>query len=68
MIDATRMCEYAKRKRLLGLKPGPAVDAASLYLERRGLRFCVDFGTENALEMAFDFLEREWLQDHEVGI
>ena len=32
--------------------------AYARYLEQEGLRFCVDFGWENAEEIAWDRLER----------
>ena len=38
--------------RLLGLCVPPYQYFACLYLESHGLRFCVDFGTENAVETA----------------
>lgn len=38
--------------RLLDLKVPPYKYFACLYLESHGLRFCVDFGTENAVEKA----------------
>jgi hypothetical protein len=31
--------------------------AACRYLESRGLRFCIDFGYENAFDKAFDSMD-----------
>ncbi len=38
--------------KLLKLRVPRVVRFACLYLEQRGLRFCVDFGTDNAVSKA----------------
>jgi hypothetical protein len=38
----------------LGLELTPEQLKACRYLERNGQRFCIDFGYENAMEMARD--------------
>lgn len=35
---------------------------AMAFLESKGLRFMVDFGTDNAIEKAMDFAELEMVQ------
>jgi hypothetical protein len=42
--------EYQRICRLIGLKLGPKQHMAAKYLEARGLRFCIDFGKQNAVE------------------
>lgn len=37
---------------MLGIELKPYVLHACLYLEEHGFRFCIDFGYENATEMA----------------
>lgn len=37
---------------LLGVDVPPYKHFAMLYLENHGFRFCVDFGTDNAVEKA----------------
>lgn len=44
--------DYAKTLRWLGIRVGPKQHMACKYLELTGLRFCVDFGYENAIEIA----------------
>ncbi len=56
----TTNTDYRKWKRLLKLKTDDATDAACEFLECRGLRFCIDFGIDNALDKAFDILEDDW--------
>lgn len=37
--------------------------AACRFLEKRGLRFLIDFGYENAEDIAWNIMEREKLRD-----
>ena len=41
------------------LHPSPEVLAVARYLESRGLRFLIEFGTENAVEKARELLAEE---------
>ncbi len=43
---------YMETIRLLGLRFTAEQHAASRFLERDGLRFCVDFGYDNAVRIA----------------
>ena len=52
--------EYDRIRKLLTLRTNLAVDEACRFLEARGQRFCVDFGTENAIDYALAILEEEW--------
>lgn len=45
--------------RLLKLDLTYEQTAACRYLESKGLRFCVDFGYDNAFEKAFQTMESE---------
>lgn len=44
--------EFRTWVRRLGLRPGNAVRRAAVYLESRGQRFLVHFGTDNAIQKA----------------
>ena len=46
------MVTYEDTKRLLNLKTTRRIDAAARFLEFHGQRFCVDFGTKNAIDIA----------------
>lgn len=46
------MTPWRYMARLLGLNVPPWKAHALDYLEANGFRFCVDFGTENAVELA----------------
>ena len=53
------MGEYHRLKKLLRLRMTKQVDFAAEFLESRGLRFCVDFGYENAVEKAAAIMTAE---------
>jgi hypothetical protein len=56
------MGEYDYWKGCLNLSTDRETDAAAHYLEQRGKRFLVDFGTENAWSIAWDLLETDEAQ------
>lgn len=43
---------WRETARLIGLRVPSWKAHALTYLERRGFRFCIDFGTDNAVELA----------------
>jgi hypothetical protein len=46
------MYQYQRISRMIGLKLGPKQHMAAKYLEQRERRFCIDFGKDNAVEIA----------------
>ncbi len=48
--------EFDEMRRMLKLRVTGAKEFACRYLESRGLRFCVDYGTDNAIEKATDLM------------
>lgn len=49
---------FIEIEKLLNLSVPPYKRFACLYLEGQGFRFCVDFGTDNAIEKARDHWRR----------
>lgn len=43
---------FESTAKMLHLKLPPEVRFACLYLEARGMRFCIDFGYQNAVAIA----------------
>lgn len=54
------MSDYDRTCKLLKLKTTFTVDEACRFLEAHGQQFCVDFGTENAIDKALAIMEDEW--------
>jgi hypothetical protein len=44
--------DYRRTLRMLQIRIGPKQHAACTYLEQVGLRFCVDYGYDNAISLA----------------
>lgn len=51
---------YDRLMLILNIPTTSRADIACRYLEQRGLKFCVDFGTDNAEEKMADMLESEF--------
>lgn len=54
------MSDFETTCQLIRLEVPEVISAACRYLEKRGKRFCIDFGTENAVEMAMQESEKEF--------
>ncbi len=51
--------DYQRICRWIGMKLGPKQHMAAKYLEQRGARFCIDFGKQNAVEIARDVWRKQ---------
>ncbi len=54
------MSEYDRTCKLLRLRTTFTVDEACRFLEAHGQVFCVDFGTDNAVDKALAIMELGW--------
>jgi hypothetical protein len=50
--------QWRRTARMMGLQVPPHIGIAMDYLEACGLRFCIDFGTDNALDKWWLFMWR----------
>lgn len=61
---------YERTLQLLDMRVTPEQHAAMRFLEREGLRFCVEFGTDNAVAIArekWNTRRRERRQQKRIG-
>ncbi len=54
------MSDFETTCRLIRLEVPEVIAAACRYLEKRGKRFCIEFGYENAVELAMQESEKEF--------
>jgi hypothetical protein len=54
--------KYLETKRILQLEVDPEIEAACLFLECRGLEFAVNFGTDNAIQKAGEWILKRTLR------